>query len=275
MSQIFNVSTDYLLKDETDQKLNISPSASVGLCITEEEANAFMDIKASLAGFLSIAVSLFVLSPVCLIQFGAFSEIGKMSEASAGGFGTSILLIMIAIGVGMCIHYGLKVKQFEYLENENFTLLNGVYDLVIQRKEEFAPIFKRGMIIATVICIVGIVPLLLASAFTENELILISCVNVLLLAIAVAVNIFVRVGTVQESYTKLLQIDDYTPENKTVSKKIAFFPPAYWLIVTAIYLALSLSSNYWDKTWIIWPIAGILFVAFYLILKAIVERKEH
>lgn len=33
----------------------------------------------------------------------------------------------------------------------------------------------------------------------------------------------------------------------------------YWLITTAIYLAWSFGCNAWDRTWILWPVAGVLF----------------
>ena len=39
------------------------------------------------------------------------------------------------------------------------------------------------------------------------------------------------------------------------------FSSFYWCLVTAIYLGISFYVNAWDRTWIIWPVAAILFVA--------------
>ena len=35
----------------------------------------------------------------------------------------------------------------------------------------------------------------------------------------------------------------------------------YWTLVTADYLAWSFWSGEWNRTWIIWPVAGVLFGA--------------
>ena len=35
----------------------------------------------------------------------------------------------------------------------------------------------------------------------------------------------------------------------------------YWTLVTAGYLAWSFWSGEWNRTWIIWPVAGVLFGA--------------
>ena len=41
----------------------------------------------------------------------------------------------------------------------------------------------------------------------------------------------------------------------------------YWGIVTAAYLAVSFLTYRWDMTWIIWPVAGVLYGAMVEILK--------
>lgn len=42
----------------------------------------------------------------------------------------------------------------------------------------------------------------------------------------------------------------------------------------AIYLGISFTQDNWNKSWIVWPIAGVLFGALTLILKSIVKSKE-
>lgn len=66
---------------------------------------------------------------------------------------------------------------------------------------------------------------------------------------------------------------EYTIENKTVNKKVSYFPGTYWLIVTAIYVGYSLYTDSWHRSWIIWPVAGMLFAAIYGILREVAKRK--
>ena len=49
----------------------------------------------------------------------------------------------------------------------------------------------------------------------------------------------------------------------------------YWLGITAIFIAYSFITNNWGRSWIIWPIAGVLFAAIYAVLQAIAMRKKN
>ena len=55
---------------------------------------------------------------------------------------------------------------------------------------------------------------------------------------------------------------------------MGFVPCAYWCIATAIYLAISFTQNNWDTSWIVWPVAGVLFAALMVILRAVVAGKQ-
>ena len=48
----------------------------------------------------------------------------------------------------------------------------------------------------------------------------------------------------------------------------------YWCVATAGYLAWSFISRKWDMTWIVWPVAGVLYAAVSGALKAYVRNKE-
>lgn len=76
---------------------------------------------------------------------------------------------------------------------------------------------------------------------------------------AIGVLHFVCAGIRWESMQKLLQEGDYTAEKK--KKHVKFEPVAtvYWLAVTGLYLGCSFVSNAWGKSWIIWPVAGVLY----------------
>ena len=75
---------------------------------------------------------------------------------------------------------------------------------------------------------------------------------ILILAIvAFAVNRFISVGVIWESYQKLLQEGDYTRKKKS-HKAIDDW---YWPLVTAIYFLYSFSTGHWHLSWLIWLFA--------------------
>lgn len=280
MSGIFGVTTDYLLKDDLEE---VTVSESIEIYeepkvrrVSLEEANIFMELTQKFAGRIALAVSILILSPVCLILFGGLSEYGKsgISENMAGAMGVAILLLLVAIGVMILILDGMQLSKYEYLEKEAISLEYGVQGIVQKKKEEYATVYQRSIAAGVALCILGVVPLLIAGAVDAGDLIYVYCVDILLFMVACGVNLFVRSGMIHGSYVKLLEEEDYTKEKKEMNKRTSFFPGVYWCIIVAIYLAISLHHNNWERSWIIWPVAGVLFAALQGILNIIMKPRK-
>ena len=92
MSQLFGVTTDYLLKDEMEETEftdGMTPEITEGKVITVEEANTFLEATKKYAARIAPAVSLCVLSPVVLLWLlgMAGAKRGAVTENVAGGIG--------------------------------------------------------------------------------------------------------------------------------------------------------------------------------------------
>lgn len=282
MSRLFSVSTDYLLKEEMEtetdtfpvlpEKEQPEPLRSVSL----EEATAFLDLTRKTAAKIASGVACCILSPTVLILLGGLSEFGRdarVSEDTVGSLGTTVLLLMIAAGVAILISNGMRLAKYDYIEKEPFTLQYGVAGIVEKHKERFAPTYRRCITVGVTLCIIGVVPLLLFGT-SDEALATIVCVPVLLCFVAVGVFLFVWAGSINGSFDKTLQIGDHTPEKKELDQRRSFFAGAYWCIIVAAYIGISLYMDNWHRSWIIWPVAGILFAAFYTILGAFMGRKR-
>ena len=70
-----------------------------------------------------------------------------------------------------------------------------------------------------------------------------------------------------DGYDKLLEEGDYTRLNKKAGR----YDGIYWGIALAVYLGWSFVTNRWETTWIVWPIAGVLFGVYREIAKGIVR----
>lgn len=281
MSKLFSVSTDYLLKDELEEIAFSGTDEAECLSggkirsVSLEEANDFMDCTEKISQNMASAISALILSPVILILLGGLSEYRQiMSEDMAGGIGAAILLVIIAAGVAVLILNGMKLSRFEYLEKEMISLPYGVEGIVEKRKKNFEGAYHMAIAAGVALCIIGVVPLLAAAAFTTDDFIFVCCTDVLLLLVSCGVYLFVRFGMIYESYEKLLQIGDYTEEKKELNKKTASFPGIYWCTVTAIFLGISFWKNNWDISWIIWPVAGVLFAALYGIVRVLAGKHK-
>ena len=280
LSEVFGVSTDYLMKDEIEEK----PAAELAPVdngleetvrnVSMEEAVSFLKYNETASRWISTGVMICILSPVLLILLGGLAEAGfiSMEERIAELGGTAILLIMIAAAVGMFIREGMRGKKYEYLEKVDIETEYGVNGMVKERRDAYAETHSRRLIIGVMLCIISAVPLLGAEAvhYSNNtDLFPILCVALLLVMCAVGVKLIVLTCTRQGGYDRLLEEGDYSRLNKKAGK----YDGVYWAIATAVYLGWSFATSRWESTWIVWPVAGVLFAAYREIMKAIVRSR--
>ena len=278
MSEVFGVSTDYLLRDDIEEP-QLPEVAPVDNGLEEtvrevsmEEANAFLEHNERAASSISTGVMICILSPVILILLGGLAEAGKisMSETVAGMGGTIILLIMIAAAVGMFLMTGMRGKPYDYLENIDIDTAYGVSGMTRERRSQYAEKHSRLLIVGIMLCIIAAIPMLILSmsGYSNNTDVLpIVGVDAMLVTIAVGVRMIVLTCIRHDGYDKLLEEGDYTRLNKKAGK----YDGIYWGIALAVYLGWSFVTNRWETTWIVWPIAGVLFVVYREIVKAIVR----
>lgn len=278
LSELFGVSTDYLLKDEIEEaeQLNSSNDIPTLRRVSMEEANAFLSIKSKTAKTIAYATFLCILSPIARLMLGAINEStpGILNEDIAGGIGMIVLIIFAAIAAVMFILSGNKTAPFAYLEKEKFETEYGVSGMVKERKAQYKDLHTKNNIAGTCLCITALIPLFVGAIIdADNDLFLTIMLSLSFLIAGVGVICFIKTGIIWESYEKLLQEGEYSIENKEKPSIATAVYTAYWIIATAIYLGYSLSSNNWGQSWIIWVVAGVMFPAIIAITNAF-DRKS-
>lgn len=279
LSEIFQVSTDYLLKEEwqehiSDDRLDYKTVEKQTPLphLSEIEVFDYITLTIETSKKIALGVSLCIFSPVIMFVLWGFVP-QTLTEQFAGGVGFSILLLFVAAGVALLIINSIRLNKYEYLEKEDFILDTDLKKTIEQKRENFEKTFRQRIALGVVLCIIGVLPLMLSAAFTDNEQIYIWCTSLLLVFISCGVFQFVWAGSIYECYHKLLQIDDYTPENKEAGRHMSWFPGSYWCFITAIYLGISFFFHNWGYSWVIWPIAGVLFAALYQILRSVMKAR--
>ena len=282
MSRLFGVSTDYLLKDDMEYSSEVvtesaaeadSPLRRVDM----ETASAFLAFRRNWAPRIALAVFLLIISPVALIMLGAFSEYGVLdiSDNAAGGIGVIILLLLVAGAVSIFIIYGMKNQPYEFLEKENIDTAYGVTGMVREYKERCAAVCSTQIVLGVVLCILSVLPLFGALCVTENELVILLCVCLLMVIVAVGVVFLILAGMNRGAANMLLQEGDYSREEKKRNRLTSTAAGVYWLLVTAGFLAWSFVTGAWNRTWIVWPVAGVLFPAVMAVVGAIRSKNEN
>lgn len=309
ISNIFQVSTDYLLKEdyedyhpEPETQADHGNPYGMGAyadtekmddvyedvypdgkrqnirLLSDDEVYDYFDTLAVSAPKIATGVFFCIVSPVTLILLAVLSEGGFLlygrnsiayAENISGGIGVVVLLVLVAIAVLLFIPTGMKLQRFEYLEKEPFELENAMEQEIRRKKEDFSPVFTRMITLGVVLIILAVVPLIVAGCLGAGDLICGILAAALLGLIAIGVYLFVWAGMYHDGYQKLLQEEDYTRRNKKASGLIDRVGAVYWPCIIVIFLAYSFVSGNWGFSWIIWPIAGVGFSVVSGICKAI------
>lgn len=297
ISDIFNVSTDYLLKEDITEP---GPEKRMDSCedrlqqaefqseetaqqtehrVSSQEADSYINLVREVASRMALGVVLCIWSPICLLFLGGLSEYkGNLTENAACGIGLCVLLLFVAAGAGILTFYGMKLSKYEYLEKENIRISEDVRRIISAKKEEYAPVYSKSVVVGILLCISSVIPLMMSSFFVtgkeEEEFFAVVSVCILLIVVSAGVYCFMRFGLVQGSYDKLLEEGDYTREKKRFNKATGYFSVIYWCVAVAIYVAVSFRTNAWHSTWIIFAVAGILFAAFEGIIHLACQKKS-
>lgn len=219
LSELFGVSTDYLLKDEIEEAEHIDSSDDTPSLrrVSMEEANAFLSVKLRTAKTIAYAAFLCIVSPIALLILGAISEstVGVLNENIAGGIGMIVLIILVAIAAVMFISSGSKTAPFAYLEKEKFETEYGVSGMVKERKAQYKDLHTKHNIAGACLCVTALIPLFVGAIIdADNDLFLTIMLSLSFLIAGVGVICFIKTGIIWASYEKLLQEGEYSKENK-------------------------------------------------------------
>ena len=169
-------------------------------------------------------------------------------------------------------------------KNIPFELEYGVKGMVTERKKKFRDTYIKFNIIAACVCIFSPIPLII-SGFTENELLVIMMLAVMMIVAGIGASIFIVVGVQNASMQKLLKEGEFTEKEKkrtSVKEAVGF---AYWGVLTAIFFIWGFLGNdgsgiqgnswiSWRYNWIVFAVGGILFPIVMMLCNLIADKDK-
>lgn len=283
MSRLFGVSTDILLKDDLGPDF-IAENPPTELNDTDEplrkvslsEANDYISVRLAAAPKIALGVMLCILSPVLLIALSSLQELGRisLSEGQAAGIGVLVLMCLVGAAVALFIITGMKLGRFSYIQEDALDTAYGVSGLARDRKENYRERHTMMLTIGIVLCVLSCVPIFVSMIVATSDLLTVLSVCILLIMIAIGVFMIVSTSMVQDTYDALLEEGDYTRQKKQASRHYGYIYGIYWLAAVAIFLLISFTTDSWDRSWIVWPIAGVGCGILAGILQGISNRRK-
>lgn len=264
LADIFDVSTDFLLKDQYEtynpsdegEKSNVSQ-------ISLEQALQYVENKVKMSGLITKGVVLCVCSVMPLFFFLAMAETNRLNLTSniAAVLGVISILIMVSIAINLFI----KTNQYEdavaEIDNKPFELAYGVHSVFIDKSQKFRVTYNRKLSVGIFMFIISFVPLMLSSIFYRGSDITLIMLIVLLLIVAIGLCIVIPVSAKYDAYNNILKDSFLNSDKSERTKRAEKLAAFYWPLLTAVFLGWSLWTMDWGTTWIVWPVGAILFVA--------------
>ena len=276
LSNLFGVTTDYLLKDEIEyEEFTDSTDETPIRRISLAEANEYLEQRKDASVKIAIATFLCIICAIPLLLLIALSEMTSLpiADNTAIGIGVVAIFPIVAIAVIMFIRVGFKNAPYEFLEKGPFDTEYGVIGLARDRQKAYRSTYVKYNYIGACTCVLSPVPLI-AGAFTENELLVMILLCVTMLIAGVGAMLFIVAGVRWASMQKLLREGEFSDKGKRKSKISETVGTVYWLAATAVYLCWSFLTDDWHITWVVWPVAGILFAGVELICNLVIDKQD-
>lgn len=175
--------------------------------LTEEETYAYIAAKRSVGLWTGLGVILCASGVAFLIFLNTLFENYAMSaDHSTVETGTVLgligMFVLIAIGVGMFIHSGMKLERFKHME-QGFQLPYALMMSLQRSQASFALTYRVAIITGVCLCILSPVFIFAASYLSDNYGPY--GVSAFMVMAGIAVFLFVYYGNMQGAYTKLLE----------------------------------------------------------------------
>lgn len=232
--------------------------------ISREEAFAFLEIYRRSALKIGLGVLLILLS---------VSQLILLSEMYAEYVGLFLLFILIGCGVGLFIVAGMAITNVSKSLDDR-PIPRNVAQEVSTIKNDYRRSFAASITIGVLIIIFSVGLLFIGAMMGGDGL----GVSMMLFGIGFGVTLLVYGGMVQGSFEKLTSgrifvADEDQPgprarQAKNLPPFIVFLNGIYWPIVVAIFLIGGFIFHAWSISWIVFPIAGVLYGS----IQAAVER---
>ncbi len=257
--------------DELSETLGIKNALTVQpgperRMISAQEAFDFIRDTEKRKFMLGLAVLLFITAAIGPALADDIHTVSHIPEI----IGILYLFASIATGVGINIYSSMQMKKWDFINSLPCSIDYATADEVYRADQDNGPARALRLTIGIILCILCFMPAAIFDALNANEFLSDGIGTLFLLGmLGVGVMLIIVSGAKHDACTKLLSLNDRStvsgnypgmeePAPKYSDPVVENIMSLYWPTVTCLYLIWSFLTFDWYKTWIIWPIAGII-----------------
>lgn len=249
--------------------------------VTAEEAEQFLNDKKKDAFKTALGVLLCIYSVIGPVMTDAVFSMREMVGGDA--IGVSLMMGMIGAAVCLFVYSSQIMKKWSFLHKEAIYLDFLTKQKVAAKKENYQVPHAMSLTIGIVLCVICFVPAAILSEveFHFNRVVDLDSLGGAILFVLVGIGVFLIVyaNMVSGSFDTLLKNSGtagtargtrryHSGKEKYISPGAEIFMSVYWYSVTCIYLIWSFLTFNWHFTWIVWPVAAVMYAGLSKVLRA-------
>lgn len=251
------------LSKETKKEDDIFAKEENSVTIKRSEAEEYINTQRSVGRRVSVGVALCITSVLPAAIIDSLKAGGYVNKMTTDIVSAVTFFGMIAIAVIIFISTSALTNIYKEWEKKVIILDADTTKYIEGEHRSYNGVFTKMIATGVALCIISIVPGAVSDAvFKDGSFDWLGnmIASSLFAFVAVGVVIFINAGMKKNAFEKLLNKGDYSPEKiKADNEIIGVIAAVYWPFVTAVYLGWSFISFKWQITWIIWPVAGVIF----------------
>ncbi len=234
-----------------------APTDDNALDVSREEAEKFLRVRRSGSQLIALGIVMILLGVSQMIWLNAGNEEGDVNVISL-----VLFFLGVAVAVGRFITGGMSMSRYDRYEKKTLRL-----DAATLRRYQDVRDAEQGRYIASIVT--GVIIIILGFGMGAVSGVLIDqwsagpalewLAGLMPLIISAGVAVLIIGGMRRGSLDRLTSEGDFDPEKRKENDLIGRIAGPYWMLALVIFLAWSFIGDAWDRSWMVWPIAGVLF----------------
>ena len=233
--------------------------------ITLTEAQGYAAALETIRFRVAASVAMFVLSPVLLVLLPTLAEasIVPFDAGIATAIGIVALLILVLAGVLTLVNTSRDLAPFKRITEMRFSPDAAVTAWATELSQQHERGRIKALQIAIALWIMSPAPLIVFALVTPGSAYqdVWSVFGVVLVLMFVAAGLVILIPAAWAHGVQTKLVTEPLEAAESEHSIVGVIAAIYWPLAVVIYLAWSFLGNAWYISWIIWPIAGVLFGA--------------
>lgn len=247
---------------------------------SDQEADHYLSVRRRASFLIAAGVGLILVGFATLVGlsdgsvvslYGAPSINVEMGEPIA----LSVLFICVAVAVGMFIFAGVSMSRFPDTDGRLINLSHAATERYRAQRADETTRYALFLSLGVGLIILSVAQAVILSVIGGNDSALERLGSILLFpGVAIGVAILIINGMRRAALDRLTSSGEYTIENLRSNSLLDRIAGPYWMLAILVYLAWSFIGDAWSRSWIVWPIAGVLFGLLAATLEGIGKGKK-